>query len=175
MTTFGRRGAAYVMASSPLIGGTPGDHERKRLGERVDRSIPFRSRRPSSLALLLALELLLPSAHAVHAAQSAGESLYRRYCAACHGMDGRGDGPAATALCPRPPDLTRLESTVPELMRQIDGRRTIRAHGTAAMPVWGETFEQSLIAEPHKRRTALHRVQTLAEYVHHLRHTKSEE
>jgi hypothetical protein len=60
-------------------------------------------------------------------------------------------------------------------MGQIDGRRTIRAHGTAAMPVWGEVFEQSLIGEPHKRRTALHMVQTLADYVQRLGRAKSKE
>jgi mono/diheme cytochrome c family protein len=97
-----------------------------------------------------------------------GESLYRRYCAACHGGSGRGDGPAAGGLCPPPPDLTRVRSGIPELMRQIDGRRTIRAHGSAAMPVWGEVFEQSLISEPHRRRTALHQLQTLADHVHRL-------
>ena len=135
-------------------------------GERKSKSL---------CALFLTVELLCLGAHGAHAAPSAGELLYRRYCAACHGVDGRGDGPAATALCPRPPDLTRLESNVPDLMRQIDGRRTIPAHGTGAMPVWGETFEQSLIGEPHKRRTALHMVQTLAEYVRSLRQTKSTE
>src|SRR5690349_16656706 len=66
-----------------------------------------------------------------------GESLYRRYCVACHGTSGRGDGPAAAGLCPPPSDLTRSRSGISELMRQIDGRRTIRAHGSAAMPVWG--------------------------------------
>ena len=60
-------------------------------------------------------------------------------------------------------------------MRQIDGRRTIRAHGTAGMPVWGEVFEQSLIREPHKRRTALLQVKVLAEYVYGLGREKSEE
>ena len=119
--------------------------------------------------LVLAAGLLILCAHGVEAAPPAGELLYRRYCAACHGIEGRGDGPASTALSPRPPDLTRIDSSVPELMGQIDGRRTIRAHGTAAMPVWGEVFEQSLIGEPHKRRTALHTVQTLADYVHRLR------
>jgi len=37
---------------------------------------------------------------------------------------------------------------VPELMRQFDERPTIRAHGTAAIPVWGEVFEQSLVRQP---------------------------
>jgi mono/diheme cytochrome c family protein len=98
-----------------------------------------------------------------------GESLYRRLCASCHGVGGRGDGPAGAALCRRPPDLTRLRSGMPELMRQIDGRRTIRAHGTAQMPVWGEVLEQSLISEPHRRRTTLLKVDAIADYVMRLR------
>ena len=53
-------------------------------------------------------------------------------------------------------------------MQQIDGRRTVRAHGTAGMPVWGAVFEQSLIAEPHAQRTALLQLQMLADYVHDL-------
>jgi len=110
-----------------------------------------------------------------HAGPPAGELLYHRYCASCHGLRGHGDGPVAEALDPRPADLTRLQSKTPELMRQIDGRRTIRAHGTAAMPVWGEVFEQSLIREPHKRRTALLQVKGLAEYVYGLGREKSEE
>jgi mono/diheme cytochrome c family protein len=112
--------------------------------------------------------LLSARAAATEPAPPAGELLFRQYCASCHGLQGRGDGPAGGALCPPPPDLTRVRSEVPELMRQIDGGRTIRAHGTSAMPVWGEVFEQSLIDQPHKRRTALLQVKTLAEYVRSL-------
>ena len=36
---------------------------------------------------------------------AAGESAYRATCAACHGIDGRGDGPAADGLVVRPADL----------------------------------------------------------------------
>ena len=104
---------------------------------------------------------------------SAGAVLYRRYCASCHGVDGRGDGPAAAALSPPPRDLTQLTSSVRELMQQIDGSRTVRAHGSAAMPVWGEVFEQSLVGEPHRRRTALLHVQMLADYVYRLRDQKA--
>jgi magnesium-transporting ATPase (P-type) len=123
--------------------------------------------RVSAAVVLIAAALV--SASAVRAEPPAGEQLYRRYCAACHGLAGRGDGPVSDVLTPRATDLTRLESPVPELMRTIDGRHTIRAHGTAAMPVWGEVFEQSLIGEPHRRRTALLMTQTLAYYVQGLR------
>jgi mono/diheme cytochrome c family protein len=34
-----------------------------------------------------------------------GAMVYRTYCASCHGATGAGDGPAARALSPPPPDL----------------------------------------------------------------------
>jgi len=37
-----------------------------------------------------------------------GKILYERYCASCHGTEGKGDGPAAETLQPKPPDLTQL-------------------------------------------------------------------
>ncbi|MEP7306331.1 MAG: c-type cytochrome [Acidobacteriota bacterium] len=37
-----------------------------------------------------------------------GRDTYRFYCASCHGPDGKGDGPIASALQTRPADLTRL-------------------------------------------------------------------
>jgi putative copper export protein/mono/diheme cytochrome c family protein len=35
-----------------------------------------------------------------------GEALFQTHCAACHGPEGRGDGPAAAGLHPKPADLT---------------------------------------------------------------------
>jgi mono/diheme cytochrome c family protein len=98
----------------------------------------------------------------------AGATLYRRYCASCHGTEGRGDGPVAGALAPRPTDLTALSYDVPTLMRAIDGRRTIRAHGPSPMPVWGYIFEESLLGEPHRLRTVLHELRLLAEHARDL-------
>ena len=39
-----------------------------------------------------------------------GESLYQSNCYSCHGEEARGDGPAAAALEPRPPDLVTDQS-----------------------------------------------------------------
>jgi len=36
---------------------------------------------------------------------AAGQELYQRHCAACHGQTGRGDGPAGHALTLKPPNL----------------------------------------------------------------------
>lgn len=40
----------------------------------------------------------------------AGAELYRGHCAVCHGQQGRGDGPAAAGMNPKPADLRRILS-----------------------------------------------------------------
>lgn len=117
----------------------------------------------------LALTLLFGGIAAADSAPSAGGTLYRRYCASCHGIDGAGDGPVAVTLSTRPTDLRRLDADVAALMQAIDGRRSIRAHGEAEMPVWGHVLEGTHAGNGHRGRTALHEVQAIAEHVRSLR------
>lgn len=76
-----------------------------------------------------------------------GRQTYAVYCASCHGKSGRGDGPVATDLKVAPADLTRLaarnEGRFPHdrAYQAIDGRLTVRGHGTSEMPVWGATLQ----------------------------------
>ena len=78
-----------------------------------------------------------------------GQLIYGRYCAACHGREGKGDGPVAPGLVKKPIDLTALASKnggkfpYDKIARAIDGRETPRAHGTPDMPVWGEVFAKT--------------------------------
>jgi len=80
---------------------------------------------------------------------NAGKLDYQSTCASCHGKTGKGDGPLVPDLKTRPPDLTMLakknDGVFPTevLYRIIDGRKTIRAHGTYDMPVWGSLFQRS--------------------------------
>ena len=75
-----------------------------------------------------------------------GQETYMRYCAACHGESGQGDGPVASGLPIAVPDLTRLQArkgdVFPEdvLRKIIDGREVVIVHGTRFMPVWGYEF-----------------------------------
>jgi mono/diheme cytochrome c family protein len=77
-----------------------------------------------------------------------GETDYGVACAACHGRSGKGDGPVAPELRTSPPDLTLLakknNGVFPDrLVKQtIDGRQSLRAHGSFEMPVWGSVFSQ---------------------------------
>jgi DMSO reductase family type II enzyme heme b subunit len=41
-----------------------------------------------------------------------GKAVYDRWCAGCHGTDGRGDGPAAAWMLPRPRDFTQARYQV---------------------------------------------------------------
>ena len=66
-------------------------------------------------------------------AAEAGRALYDRHCAACHGPQARGDGPAAAALPVRPDDLAGL----PAPPVYPDGLVWYRIlHGVGAMPAY---------------------------------------
>jgi mono/diheme cytochrome c family protein len=69
--------------------------------------------------------------------------MYTTYCAACHGADGRGNGPAAAALAVKPTDLTKLAVDHGGRFPSAHVSAVLRfgvetpAHGSAEMPVWG--------------------------------------
>lgn len=75
-----------------------------------------------------------------------GAQLYKMYCAACHGIDGRGAGPAAEAMKHPPPDLTAISQRnggkFPDfrIKNIIDGFEVIDSHGSREMPIWGDFF-----------------------------------
>ncbi|MFQ5946869.1 MAG: c-type cytochrome [Anaerolineae bacterium] len=50
--------------------------------------------------------VLLPSVILAQGNAEKGKALYTQYCPSCHGETGKGDGPAAAALNPKPRDLT---------------------------------------------------------------------
>jgi len=77
---------------------------------------------------------------------SAGQQYFVRYCSACHGVTGWGDGPVAPSLRTPPADLTRMAQRhggrfpAAEIAAYIDGRTVVPAHGSREMPIWGERF-----------------------------------
>jgi mono/diheme cytochrome c family protein len=78
-----------------------------------------------------------------------GPDLYRAHCAACHGSDGKGSGPVASALQVKPADLTLLAKKSNGAFPKARVRRIISgdepsllSHGTREMPIWGPIFHQ---------------------------------
>ena len=75
-----------------------------------------------------------------------GQAEFLNSCAACHGTDGRGDGPMAEVLNTPPADLTRIAErnggSFPywKVFATIDGRYIVPGHGERDMPVWGRQF-----------------------------------
>jgi cytochrome c553 len=80
------------------------------------------------------------------ASAQSGKELFSEYCASCHGVSGKGDGPAASALRISPADLTALaarnKGQFPSLrvMQAIKAGPSVPAHGSKIMPVWGPIF-----------------------------------
>ena len=74
---------------------------------------------------------------------TSGKQMYTSYCAPCHGVDGRGNGPAASALKNQPMDLTGLAKSnhgkFPDthIVSVLKFGSETPAHGSAQMPVWG--------------------------------------
>ncbi len=78
-----------------------------------------------------------------------GADIYYRYCASCHGADGRGHGPASATLKHNAPDLTQLQRAnggifPAEYVRDvIEGNLSrVPAGGNREMPVWGPIFHE---------------------------------
>jgi mono/diheme cytochrome c family protein len=96
------------------------------------------------LGMVLAAEQQPPAVPG--AARREAPRVFVQYCSACHGVHGRGDGPAAPALQPPPADLTRITQRhdglflVTALTAVIDGQTVIPAHGSREMPIWGVRF-----------------------------------
>jgi mono/diheme cytochrome c family protein len=100
-----------------------------------------------------------------------GEEIFGRFCASCHGVEGRGDGPVSRSLNVAVPDLTTIAARYGEfpagLIRDvIDGRGIDRrAHGTREMPVWGYEFWVEEGGDVNAQRAARNAIEKLVEHL----------
>ncbi len=97
-----------------------------------------------------------------------GQEIYHQFCAACHGSDAKGNGPATSRLRTMPPDLTTLAKRnggkfpydyVSEILRFGPGPS---AHGSSDMPTWGPIFQ---ILDKDNERAVQQRIKNLANYL----------
>src|SRR6516162_8478435 len=107
---------------------------------------------------------------------ASGKQTYVHYCAACHGADARGDGPAAVVLRTAPPDLTTLAKRhagkfpydyVFDVLRF--GTR-LASHGSSDMPIWGPIFGSM---ENYDEIAVRKRIKDLSDYLASLQQKES--
>lgn len=108
---------------------------------------------PRRSALMLLGLALTVSGTAFAGAEKVGEKEFQTNCAACHGMDGRGNGPMVEWLKVKPRSLRTLakqNSGVFPWQRVygvLDGSTAVKPHGPTDMPVWGGRYAESTIRE----------------------------
>ncbi len=98
-----------------------------------------------------------------------GKEMFRDYCAACHGLDAKGNGPMAHMLKLPPSDLTTLAQRhggkfpyeyVSGVLHFGTGATIL--HGAKDMPIWGPIF-QSL--DKNNERVIEQRIKKLCDYL----------
>jgi mono/diheme cytochrome c family protein len=96
---------------------------------------------------------------------SSGAQMYKDYCAVCHGVDGRSDGPATTHLKTAVPELRTLalrnhgkypNARVATILR--DGLHSTPP-GELGMPTWGALFR------PHDGAATELRIQNITKFI----------
>ena len=107
------------------------------------------------LSLVLLPVVLLPAAQKQDKTTSSvrntaeGAKMFWYHCAACHGTDGRGHGPASVALKHPVPDLTLISQRSGGKFpyQRVEGiiagnEPGLLAHGDREMPIWGPIFHE---------------------------------
>jgi mono/diheme cytochrome c family protein len=98
---------------------------------------------------------------------TSGMQMYINYCASCHGVDGRGNGPAAAALRIPPTDLTVLSKNNHGVFPETHIVTVLQygefpSHGSAEMPVWGPIFGKMDTVNPQVKQL---RISNLIRYL----------
>jgi mono/diheme cytochrome c family protein len=103
-----------------------------------------------SLITLTLLALLVQPCLLFAGDVAAGRALYQQYCSTCHGPQGKGNGPAATAMNPKPRDHT--DGRYMHALSDAHLTTVISAGGAAVqrsalMPPWQGTLSPQQIAD----------------------------
>jgi mono/diheme cytochrome c family protein len=97
-----------------------------------------------------------------------GKVMFKQYCAACHGLDAKGHGPARAALKVPAADLTTLAKRhggefpydlVTNVLRFGPG---VAAHGSSDMPTWGGIFQYM---DNYNQAVVQKRIKNLCDYL----------
>ncbi len=76
--------------------------------------------------------------------------LFQELCSVCHGVGGKGDGPSAQGLEPKPADFTNCQAMAKDsdevLLKIIKGGGQSVGRSTV-MPAWGDSLSEQQIRE----------------------------
>jgi mono/diheme cytochrome c family protein len=106
-----------------------------------------------------------------HSNSTSGKQMFSDYCAPCHGLSAKGDGPAASALKTAPTDLTQLAKKnngkfpMDHVMNDLRQGSPLASHGSSDMPVWGPLFRS---LDPSATVIADQRIRNLSVYIESL-------
>ncbi len=107
-----------------------------------------------------------------HVDPTSGEKMYAAYCAACHGADGKGMGPAASATKVPPANLTVLAKNnrgkypAAHVSAVIYGDTMLASsHRVTEMPAWDTAFSSLHPGTHTTRAEVLMRVNNINDYV----------
>jgi mono/diheme cytochrome c family protein len=102
---------------------------------------------------------------------TSGKQMFADYCAPCHGLSAKGDGPAASALKTPPADLTQLAKKnngkfpMDHVMNVLRQGSPSASHGNSDMPVWGPLFKS---LDPSAPVMVDQRIRNLSVYIESL-------
>jgi mono/diheme cytochrome c family protein len=103
-----------------------------------------------------------------HTSPANGKQMFNNYCASCHGLEGKGNGPVAPTLKMPPADLTALSKNnhgvFPEehVISVLQYGTAVPSHGTADMPIWGPVLGKMEKPSPQVQKL---RVSNLVRYL----------
>lgn len=126
--------------------------------------------RTMALVAAMVSVLMVGSVARAADADNPNHAAYLKYCGACHGPAGKGDGIIAPLMSPKPTDLTLLakqhggEFDALAVYKSISGTDMTKAHGSSEMPVWGEELRHEVGGSDPRTAEV-----TLAKIVNYLR------
>jgi mono/diheme cytochrome c family protein len=101
-------------------------------------------------------------------APTSGKQMYASYCAPCHGVNAKGQGPVSSQLRTQPTDLTTLSKNnhgkYPDthVVTVLQFGSEIPSHGSVEMPVWGPILGKMDMSNDQERAL---RISNLSRYL----------
>jgi mono/diheme cytochrome c family protein len=102
---------------------------------------------------------------------ASGSQMYASYCAACHGGNAKGTGPAVSALKLPPADLTLLSQKNGGKFPAAHVQSVLRfgvenpAHGSEDMPIWGDLMTSLDTGSRNSDSVVTQRITNLVDYI----------